>query len=67
MTSSSPASQATHGYTSPCARSCTEHSTGDAGGAQPVQTGRIAVISVTSSAAAGPTVTVLLTGSIDST
>ena len=67
MTSSSPASQATHGYTSPCARSCTEHSTGDSGAGHPVHTGRIAVISVTESAAAGPTVTVLLTGSMDST
>ena len=43
------------------------HSTGVAGGSQPVQTGRIAVISRTPRASAGPTVTVLLTGSMDST
>ena len=37
------------------------------GGSQPVQTGRIAVISRTPRASAGPTVTVLDTGSMDST
>ena len=37
------------------------------GGAQPVQTGRVAVISVTSRPSAGPTVTVLVTGSMSRT
>ena len=35
--------------------------------AQPVQTGRVAVISVTSRPSAGPTVTVLVTGSMSRT
>ena len=37
------------------------------GGAHPVQTGRVAVISVTSRPSAGPTVTVLVTGSMSRT
>jgi hypothetical protein len=43
------------------------HSIGAVGGSQPVQTGRIAVISRTPRASAGPTVTVFDTGSMDST
>jgi hypothetical protein len=49
-----------HGYTSPCARSCTEHSIDASGAGHPLQTRRIAVISDTSSAAAGPTVTAFI-------
>ena len=37
------------------------------GGEQPVHTGRVAVISVTSRPSAGPTVTVLVTGSMSRT
>ena len=48
---------------SPCARSWTRQSSGVTGGGQPVQTGRDAVISAMSSSSAGPTVTVLVTGS----
>ena len=51
--SASPSSQAVQAWISPCARSWTRQSKGSAGGAQPVQTGRVAVISVTSKAFGG--------------
>ena len=51
------------GTTEPCARNWTSTDTGDG----PVHSGRSPYTVVTSSAAAGPTVTVLDTGVIDST
>src|SRR5687767_10855331 len=55
-----PSSRTRAGNVSPCARSCTSQST--VAGAPAVQTGRSATMDETSSASAGPTVTVLVSG-----
>lgn len=68
MCSSPPDTWARQPYTSPCARSCTVQVIGASGsGSRPFHTGRSPTMEVTSREERGPTVTVLDTGSIDST